>query len=56
MPKTSLPWAVVVSMMPLVKDCTPTPRVSRVVMMSIRSRRFPAESVDLPDDQGVAGA
>jgi hypothetical protein len=35
-----------VSTMPLVNDCTPTPRHSRVVMMSIRSRRFrPSRSI-----------
>ena len=46
MPKTRLPWAVVVSTMPLVNDCTPTPRLSRVVTMSIRSRRFrPSRSI-----------
>jgi len=40
MPKTKLPWAVVVSTMPLVSDRTPTPRVCRVVTMSTRSRRL----------------
>jgi len=46
MPKTSLPWAVVVSTIPLVSDCTPTPRPSRVVTMSMRSRRFrPSRSI-----------
>ena len=35
-----LSWVVVVSTMPLVSDRTPTPRVCRVVTMSMRSRRL----------------
>jgi len=46
MPKTKLPWAVVVSTMPLVSDRTPTPRVCRVVTMSMRSCRLrPSRSI-----------
>jgi len=46
MPKTKLPWAVVVSTMPSVSDWTPTPRVCRVVTMSTRSRRlWPSRSI-----------
>jgi hypothetical protein len=46
MPKTSLPYAVVVSMIPLVSDFTPTPRASRVVTISTRSRRLrPGRSI-----------
>src|SRR5450759_4424847 len=46
MPKTSLPFAVVVSTMPLVSDLTPTSRACRVVTMSIRSRRLrPSRSI-----------
>ncbi len=58
MPKTKLPWAVVVSTMPLVSDRTPTPRVCRVVTMSTRSRRLQiaAEPVNFPEDQGLAAA
>ena len=39
MPKTSLPWAVVVSTMPLVSDLTPTPQASRLVTISMRSAK-----------------
>jgi hypothetical protein len=46
MPKTSLPFAVVVSTMPLVSDLTPTSRACKVVTMSIRSRRLrPSRSI-----------
>ena len=46
MSKTSLPCEVVVSTIPLVSDCTPTPRASRVVTMSMRSRRLrPSRSI-----------
>jgi hypothetical protein len=46
MPKISLPWAVVVSMIPLVSDLTPTSRSPRAVTMSIKSRRLrPSRSI-----------
>ena len=51
-PNTSLPCAVVVSMIPLVSDLTPTPRASRAVTMSIRSRRLrrPGVQSTTPED------
>jgi len=53
MPNTMLPWAVVLAMMPLVKDRTPTRQVCGALTMSTRSRGCGPESVTLPDHQTV---